>query len=63
MEALLLAYKTKGVTKVIFGDIFLEDLREYREKNLAKVGLNALFTVPKVRCPLEPGATELNVWS
>ncbi len=27
MEALLLQYKTQGVTKVVFGDIFLEDLR------------------------------------
>ena len=43
MEKLLLEQKAKGVTKVIFGDIFLEDLRAYREKNLGKVGLEAVF--------------------
>lgn len=47
MEALLLQYKAKGVTKIIFGDIFLNDLREYREKNLAKVGLTAEFPLWK----------------
>jgi uncharacterized protein (TIGR00290 family) len=47
MEKLLLKYKEQGVTKVIFGDIFLEDLRAYREKNLAKVGLIAEFPLWK----------------
>jgi uncharacterized protein (TIGR00290 family) len=47
MERLLLEQKAKGVTTVIFGDIFLEDLRAYREKNLKKVGLKALFPLWK----------------
>ena len=47
METLLLQYKAKGVTKVIFGDIFLEDLRAYRENNLAKVDLEAVFPLWK----------------
>ncbi|HSH66293.1 MAG TPA: diphthine--ammonia ligase [Bacteroidia bacterium] len=47
METLLLEQKTKGVTKVIFGDIFLEDLRAYREKNLLKVNLKAEFPLWK----------------
>jgi uncharacterized protein (TIGR00290 family) len=47
MEFLLLEYKAKGVTEVIFGDIFLEDLREYRENNLKKVDLKALFPLWK----------------
>ena len=47
MEALLLQYKAQGVTKIIFGDIFLEDLRAYRENNLAKVGLTAEFPLWK----------------
>jgi uncharacterized protein (TIGR00290 family) len=47
METLLLQYKQQGVTKVIFGDIFLEDLRMYRENNLAKVGLTAVFPLWK----------------
>jgi uncharacterized protein (TIGR00290 family) len=45
MEAMLLTWKNRGVTEVAFGDIFLQDLREYREKNLAHVGMNALFPV------------------
>jgi uncharacterized protein (TIGR00290 family) len=43
MEAMLLTWKNRGVTDVAFGDIFLQDLREYRDKNLARVGMNALF--------------------
>ncbi len=35
--------KAQGVTHVVFGDIFLQDLREYREQQLAKVGLTAVF--------------------
>jgi uncharacterized protein (TIGR00290 family) len=45
MEAMLLTWKNRGVTDVAFGDIFLQDLREYREKNLARVGMKALFPV------------------
>jgi len=30
MEAMLLTWKNRGITKVAFGDIFLEDLRELR---------------------------------
>ncbi len=48
MEALLLEYKAQGVTKIIFGDIFLEDLRLYRENNLTKVGLTAEFPLWKI---------------
>ncbi|HET6226639.1 MAG TPA: diphthine--ammonia ligase [Bacteroidia bacterium] len=47
MEKLLLEQKAKGVTTVIFGDIFLEDLRAYREKNLEKVCLKAIFPLWK----------------
>lgn len=47
MEALLLQYKAQGVSVVIFGDIFLEDLRAYRENNLAKVGMQAVFPLWK----------------
>lgn len=43
MEQLLLNYKAQGVTTILFGDIFLEDLRTYREHNLTKVGLRAEF--------------------
>ena len=48
MEALLLKAKGEGITLVVFGDIFLEDLRVYRENNLAKVGMKAVFPLWKM---------------
>ncbi len=48
MERALLKAKEEGITHVIFGDIFLEDLRMYRENNLAKVGLQAVFPLWKM---------------
>jgi uncharacterized protein (TIGR00290 family) len=47
MEAVLLKAKTEGIDQVIFGDIFLEDLRIYRENNLAKIGMKAIFPLWK----------------
>lgn len=35
------------VSTVCFGDIFLEDLRRYREDNLTKVGMSAVFPIWK----------------
>ena len=43
MEKSLLEFKKEGVEHVIFGDIFLEDLRKYREDNLKKVEMKAVF--------------------
>ncbi len=34
-----------GIRRVAFGDIFLEDLREYRERQLAASGLECLFPI------------------
>jgi uncharacterized protein (TIGR00290 family) len=47
MEQALRHYQEKGVQKVAFGDIFLKDLRAYREKNLARIGMTALFPLWK----------------
>jgi uncharacterized protein (TIGR00290 family) len=47
MEAALRIYYEQGVRKVAFGDIFLEDLRAYREKNLARIDMKALFPIWK----------------
>jgi uncharacterized protein (TIGR00290 family) len=47
MEEALRAHYDKGVRIVAFGDIFLEDLRAYREKNLARIGMTALFPIWK----------------
>jgi uncharacterized protein (TIGR00290 family) len=47
MEEVLLKYKSAGVNSVVFGDIFLEDLRKYREDNLAKIGMKGIFPIWK----------------
>jgi uncharacterized protein (TIGR00290 family) len=47
MEEALRLFYDRGVRKVAFGDIFLEDLRAYREKNLARIGMTALFPIWK----------------
>jgi len=39
--------RDNGVSSVVFGDIFLEDVRKYREKLLMKVGMNGLFPLWK----------------
>lgn len=36
-------FKAAGVTHAIFGDIFLEDLRQYREEQLRQVNIQAVF--------------------
>jgi uncharacterized protein (TIGR00290 family) len=43
----LLAYKAQGVTRFAFGDIFLEDLKRWREENLARLGLLGVFPIWK----------------
>jgi uncharacterized protein (TIGR00290 family) len=43
----LVRYKENGVTQVAFGDIHLEDLRAYRERNLARLELKGLFPIWK----------------
>ncbi|MBC3542081.1 ATP-binding protein [Rufibacter sediminis] len=51
-------FKTEGVTHGIFGDLYLEDLRQYREEQLAAVAIKAAF-------PLwgeEPGALLEEFW-
>jgi uncharacterized protein (TIGR00290 family) len=45
-EALELA-KAHGVSHVIFGDLFLEDIRSYREAQLASLGLQGVFPLWK----------------
>jgi len=43
MAAALAAAKDAGVTQVIFGDLFLEDVRAYREQKLAGTGIMPVF--------------------
>lgn len=47
MRDVLKKYLAVGVWSVAFGDIFLDDLRKYREANLVKIGMKALFPIWK----------------
>ncbi len=47
MRQVLTKYLATGVYGVVFGDIFLEDLRAYREDNLAKIGMKGIFPLWK----------------
>jgi uncharacterized protein (TIGR00290 family) len=47
MKGAIEQHIARGVRIVAFGDIFLEDLRAYREKNLAQIGMRALFPIWK----------------
>jgi len=47
MEKKLLEHKDNGISLVAYGDIFLEDLRKYREDNLKKVDMKAIFPLWK----------------
>jgi uncharacterized protein (TIGR00290 family) len=35
--------RAQGVTHIVFGDLFLEDVRAYREKQLAAAGMSGIF--------------------
>jgi uncharacterized protein (TIGR00290 family) len=43
MESEMKQLKLSGINTVAFGDIYLQDVRTYRENNLAKVGMKCLF--------------------
>ena len=43
MAASMAAAKAGGITHVVFGDLFLEDIRAYRTAQLAKAGMTAIF--------------------
>ena len=47
MKEKLVEYQSRGISSVVFGDIFLEDLRRYREENLSKLGMKGIFPIWK----------------
>jgi len=47
MENVMAKFRSKGVSTVGFGDLFLEDLRAWREANLAKAQMRGLFPIWK----------------
>jgi uncharacterized protein (TIGR00290 family) len=48
MNETLHYFKGKKVTHSIFGDIFLEDLRKYREDKFAEIGIEGVFPLWKI---------------
>lgn len=47
MRNALLDVQKEGINSVAFGDIFLEDLRIYRENNMKQLGMQCLFPLWK----------------
>jgi uncharacterized protein (TIGR00290 family) len=47
MTETLLKVKAEGINTVAFGDIFLEDLRQYREDKMKCIGMDCIFPIWK----------------
>ncbi len=47
MKNKLIDYKQQGVSVMAFGDIFLENLRKFREEKLAEIKMKAVFPIWK----------------
>jgi len=43
----LTKFKNEGITHSIFGDIFLEDLKKYRDDRLAEIGMTGIYPLWK----------------
>ncbi len=43
MSKVLIQLKEEGIDTIAFGDIFLEDIRQYRENMLRRLNMNAIF--------------------
>jgi uncharacterized protein (TIGR00290 family) len=51
MGEALAEFRAAGIGAIAFGDLFLEDLRKYREERLAQVGMSAVFPIWKRDTP------------
>jgi uncharacterized protein (TIGR00290 family) len=47
LKAVLEEYYRQGIRQVAFGDLFLEDIRAYRETTLGRLGMRGLYPVWK----------------
>jgi uncharacterized protein (TIGR00290 family) len=43
MAVALKKFRAQGIRHVVFGDLFLEDIRRYRERQLAELGMEGVF--------------------
>ncbi len=65
MAAACEGLKAQGIRHVVFGDLFLEDIRAYREANLARAGMEAIFPLwqrPTRRLAEEMLAAGIESW-
>ena len=51
MRETCLEFKRAGITKVAFGDLFLEEIRAYRDRMLGEIGMNAVYPVWGLNTP------------
>lgn len=47
MKSTMEHFRTEGITHAIFGDIFLEDLKNYRDARLAEAGMTGIYPLWK----------------
>jgi len=47
MKEVLSQYRGDGVDSIVFGDLFLEDIKQYRERVLAALGMRGVFPIWK----------------
>ena len=45
IEEALLDYRGQGIDTVVFGDLFLEDIKEYRDRFLAGLSMQAIYPI------------------
>ncbi|MCW4018370.1 MAG: diphthine--ammonia ligase [Candidatus Bathyarchaeota archaeon] len=45
--AVLRSYRTQGITSMVFGDIFLEDVKKFRDESLTKLGMQGIYPLWK----------------
>ena len=48
LKKVLLKFKNKGINEVVFGDIFLEDVKKYRDELLDKLDMKGIYPIWKV---------------
>ncbi len=47
LNEVLIKHSERGINSVVFGDIFLEDVKKYREDLLKKIGMRGVFPIWK----------------
>jgi len=45
LKSTLTKYRDRGITKIVFGDIFLQDIKEYRETLMSEIGMECIFPI------------------